>query len=625
MALRFKVDLFCTERNELGKFLCSSCDHFGPQMLQCTNCTRYYCGECKPKSSSLANFNTKTKAESEQQIKSESRLHPCECASDDLALVEIAEIWPKLHSLEIKCVHHDRGCTQVMHFSSFQKHVEQCQFSQNNLLQNESTEVLKKSKKQLQKIEALFQKEKCQNCGKLILAQESEKHKIDCSRDTNRFKKARLAPKVKMLESSRERPCKTCGNTMAHSETVCALTVLENFQSNSFLLIRKLEKSVVGLKHKLRNFTKEKILICNVCRNFGCESTLERCSQCKSYICQSCKKFSTKPCNQCKQIFCVLCFYISGEKNYFDSARSTKIELKSRITKNNRHGHARGSGGNRNAQATKQLTNRASFKGLHSIVEENEDTDLWQTPIKTYCRRNETSIGRTYSKWSNKAERKSSGPLSHQKLSSRGKNKNELDSGYDFFIGVQNFKIYAGRNEEKDDSKNMVEKYGLFHHKNDSNRECSHKLGMKDIEDFPLSKKHLSRKSELVCISSRSGSKFNYFANEESRQKILYFKNENKSNFKSLNYSVPYKEMVEGVQFEDSEGITGNKHYFNKIDITENLDEKNQVNNLLSKNVCFMCNTKNKNKRQNKYTAKRTPVLINSLAKVISKMKTTFD
>lgn len=93
-----------------------------------------------------------------------------------------------------------------------------------------------------------------------------------------------------------------------------------------------------------------------------------------------------------------------------------------------------------------------------------------------------------------------------------------------------------------------------------------------------------------------------------------------------MNYSIPYKEMIEGVECEESEtGIKGNKHYFNKIDITENMEDKAQSSHLLSKNFCFICNTKNKNKKQKKMNMKKTPILIGELSKILSKMKTTFN
>jgi hypothetical protein len=276
------------------------------------------------------------------------------------------------------------------------------------------------------------------------------------------------------------------------------------------------------------------------------------------------------------------------------------------------------------SQIKKFETQGSCLQELQSITEENEEERPLQTPRKKKHLASQVSLSKVHSRLNSAKKLTDSHFLAEMSLKKKKKSKNQMDVGYNFFVGVKSEDLQFGKLVEGESTRNALGEYRKFHHDNDSNRNCGYKFGLGDPS--PVIQKPNQEDSQMVCISSRSDSKKNFVSFDEGRGKILEFKNENAFYKKSLNYSLPYKEMIEGVQCDGSEtGIKGNKHYFNKIDITENIEENNQTANLLSKNFCFVCNTRNKHKKQKKHMIKKTPILIGELTKVLSKMKSTFD
>lgn len=469
-------------------------------------------------------------------------------------------------------------------------------------------------------LEKLFIKSNCNDCGLLLLSSEKETHQFTCP-GTFEEEKIETEKQDRHLVSP-QNPCNVCGLTSPHSEAVCGLTILQNFQKKCFRIVKRLKQSISLLGQKIRTHNEHRILICAVCRNFGCEGTLERCSVCKAYICQACKKFSTKTCNQCKQVSCVLCFYVSAQKDHFDSFRSTKVELRSKMLKKCPSEVIQLGDFLCPSQIKKFETQGSCLQELQSITEENEEDAPVQTPTKTTSNK-QLSLNKLHSRFSSAKKLTGSNFFSDFSSKKSRRKKNQMDSGFNFFIGIRNHKMLATSNETRDHSKNAIQEYSKFHHQNDTNPNCEYKLGSKTLDPIVLQK---TSEPETVSISSQSASKLHLMPRGEEEERVLEFKNEHADLRHSMNYSIPYKEMIEGVECEESEtGIKGNKHYFNKIDITENMEDKAQSSHLLSKNFCFICNTKNKNKKQKKMNMKKTPILIGELSKILSKMKTTFN
>ena len=56
----------------------------------------------------------------------------------------------------------------------------------------------------------------------------------------------------------------------------------------------------------------------------------------------------------------------------------------------------------------------------------------------------------------------------------------------------------------------------------------------------------------MLYVSSRSISKLNFKSEEEIQEKILKFNNKHTKYIRELNYSVPYKDMIEEVESDPS-------------------------------------------------------------------------
>lgn len=433
-----------------------------------------------------------------------------------------------------------------------------------------------------------------------------------------------LTPILKETNPELTNECELCSEIIDddHSEYSCCLNQIQIFQNKMMMIIHFLQKKIIDLHTHLIYFSSDKIIICEVCRNFGCEGSLERCDLCGSYICPGCKKISTKNCSQCKGTFCVLCFYISGETDYYESHNSTKISFGSSLIKDSDSFLQNFTTDNNKENSLNVILQKN--QELVSITEEDENNlkkpcqnkELTPLKNKNINPEHESKIKSKLSSW-RKTNQKQYSALNYSKFNKF------YEQGNNFYISIKNYKIDQSGSYTRDLKTSFLSSYINF---SSENKIPNYQKSL-DLVNLSNQKKGSNQKEKEKYFQSSDSKIIKRKINYERRgEKILRFKNQIKD-IKDLNtYSRPYEKLMEEVEGKaNEEGIKGNKHYFNNIDITNNENKDLISKDLLNKSVCFVCNINNRNKQNNKIFAKKTPLLSSSPSVIRLKMKTSFD